>query len=73
MRVKHVLIVEPDLAFRTFLEETVDGRAAVETAADFSAARARLFAGPLDLVVTNLRLGAFKAARSATAAGRARA
>jgi CheY-like chemotaxis protein len=57
--VKHLLIVEPDLVFRTFLAETVDGRAAVETVADFPVARARLFAAPLDLVVTNLRLGAF--------------
>lgn len=59
VRVKHLLIVEPDLAFRSFLEAMVDGRAAVATAADFPAARARLFAAPLDLVVTNLRLGAF--------------
>jgi CheY-like chemotaxis protein len=57
--VKHLLIVEPDLAFRSVLEEMADGRAAVETVADFPAARARLFASPLDLVVTNLRLGAF--------------
>jgi DNA-binding NtrC family response regulator len=59
MSVKQLLIVEPDLAFRTFLQKMVDGRAAVETAADFPTARARLFAAPFDLVVTNLRLGAF--------------
>jgi DNA-binding NtrC family response regulator len=59
MSVKHLLIVEPDLAFRTFLQRMVEGRAAVETAADFPTARARLFATLLDLVVTNLRLGAF--------------
>lgn len=59
MRVKRLLIVEPDLAFRTLLEDTVDGGAEVETVADFPMARARLFAAPLDLVVTNLWLGAF--------------
>lgn len=59
MRVKRLLIVEPDLAFRTLLEDTVAGGAEVETVADFPRARARLFATPLDLVVTNLRLGAF--------------
>jgi DNA-binding NtrC family response regulator len=57
--VKHLLIVEPDLALRSFLEEMADVRAAVESVADFPAARARLFATPFNLVVTNLRLGAF--------------
>jgi len=41
------------------LEDTVDGGTEIETVADFPMARARLFATPLDLVVTNLRLGAF--------------
>lgn len=59
MHVKRVLIVEPNPSFRTLLEETVHGRAAVETVADLPTARARLFAMPPDLVVTNLRLGAF--------------
>lgn len=59
MRVKRLLIVEPDLAFRTLLEDTVAGGAEIETVADFPRARARMFATPLDLVVTNLRLGAF--------------
>jgi hypothetical protein len=45
--------------FRTLLEETVHWRAEVETVADFPTARTRLFAAPPDLVVTNLRLGAF--------------
>jgi DNA-binding NtrC family response regulator len=57
--VKHLLIVEPDPIFRVLLEETVHRRARVETTADFPTARARLFAWPPDLVVTNLRLGAF--------------
>jgi cytoskeleton protein RodZ len=57
--VKHLLIVEPDPVFRTLLEETVHGQAAVDTVADFPAARTCLVARPPDLVVTNLRLGAF--------------
>ena len=56
---KHLLIVEPDPLFRALLEETVHRQAAVETVGDFPTARARLFAAPPDLVVTNLRLGAF--------------
>ncbi|PWT81403.1 MAG: hypothetical protein C5B57_10495 [Blastocatellia bacterium] len=56
---KHLLIVEPDTIFRALLQETVRGEAAVEIAADFPAARVCLVARPPDLVVTNLRLGAF--------------
>lgn len=56
---EYLLIVEPDPAFRILLEEAVDVQAAVETTADFPAARARLVATALDLVATNLRLGAF--------------
>jgi DNA-binding NtrC family response regulator len=59
MSVKHLLIVEPDSTFRVLLERTVHWQAEVESVADFPTARARLFPTPPDLVVTNLRLGAF--------------
>lgn len=59
MLVKHLLIVELDPSFRLLLEEAVRGRAEVGSVADFPAARVRLVARPPDLVVTNLRLGAF--------------
>ena len=59
MTVKHLLIVEPDPTFRTLLEETAHQHGVVETVGDFPTARARLFAAPPDLVVTNLRLDAF--------------
>jgi len=57
--VRRLLIVEPDSVFRALLEETIHRPAVVETVADFPSARMRLFARPPDLVVTNLRLGAF--------------
>ncbi len=59
MSVKHLLIVEPDGTFLAVLENTVGMYAQVDSATGFSEGRARLLALPPDLLVTNLRLGAF--------------
>jgi hypothetical protein len=53
-----VLVVEADAAFRDTLLRAAGVRAGAEAVGDFQAAYARLCAGTLDLLVTNLRLHA---------------
>src|SRR5437870_1789141 len=54
-----VLLVEPEAATRTLLQEVARTIAQVDGHADFSMARERLFAASFDFLVTNLRLGAY--------------
>ena len=55
----HVLLVEPDARFRLELYRTISDLAEVRCASTFAEARLALLDGPPDLLVTNLRLGAF--------------
>ena len=58
-RTRRVLLVEPDGSVRSSLAAALASGAIVEAHADFWAARQRLDTFAPDLVVTNLRLGAF--------------
>ena len=55
----HVLLVEPDGLFRLRLYQTIADLAEVRCVAKFAEARSAVTLGRVDLVVTNLRLGAF--------------
>lgn len=55
----HVLLVEPDARFRLALYRTISDLAEVRCVATFAEARTALMDGLDDLLVTNLRLGAF--------------
>lgn len=57
-RFRHLLIVEPDAGYRELLQQLAGDYADTEAVGDFQAAYARLTNGPLDLLVTNLRLHA---------------
>ena len=54
-----LLLVEPRDASREVLRAALAPLAAVEAHAEFADARRRLAAGPVDFVVTNVRLGAY--------------
>jgi hypothetical protein len=58
-RARDVLIVDPDPQALLAAEISVQSVADVEACSDFRFARARIVARPPDLLVTNLRLGAF--------------
>ena len=55
----HVLLVEPDAVFGSSLQQAVSDVADIQCVSDFAAARSVLQQSPVDLLVTNLRLGAF--------------
>ena len=55
----HVLLVEPDAAFGSHLQQTVSDVADIQCVSHLAAARSLLQQSPVDLLVTNLRLGAF--------------
>jgi DNA-binding NtrC family response regulator len=55
----HVLVVEPDAVFGSHLQQAVSDVAHIRCVSDFAAARSVLQQSPIDLLVTNLRLGAF--------------
>src|SRR5688572_14629532 len=57
-RARHILIVEPDAAFRALLRRVASEQVSTETVGDFAAAYARLSSGAPDLLVANLRLNA---------------
>ena len=54
-----VLLVEPDAVFGTLLHQAVSDLAEVRCVSHFTAARSFLQQSPVDLLVTNLCLGAF--------------
>jgi DNA-binding NtrC family response regulator len=54
-----VLLVEPDPLVRRHLEAALAWRARIESHACFDAARTRVAQGACELLVTNMRLGAF--------------
>jgi hypothetical protein len=58
-RVKEVIFVDPDIEQLSSVWAELQFIAEVEVYQDFRAARARLFTRPPDLLVTNLRLGAY--------------
>ena len=58
-RVKEVYLVDPDAHQLSSVWGRLQSFAEVEVYQDFQAARARLLARPPDLLVTNLRLGAY--------------
>ncbi len=55
----HVLLVEPDAVFGSFLQQAASDVADIQCVSDFAAARSALQQSAVDLLVTNLRLGAF--------------
>lgn len=57
--IKHVLLVEPDNFTRAALVKSVAFIARVDACPDFPSARPHVIAAEYDLLVTNLRLGAF--------------
>jgi DNA-binding NtrC family response regulator len=59
LMVKRVLVVDDDPWIWRDVRRTLKFLADVHTAGDFPAARRRLFDEPPDLLVTNLRLGAY--------------
>ena len=56
---RHVLLVEPDAVFGSHLQQAVSDVADTRCVSHFAAARSLLEQTPVDLLVTNLRLGAF--------------
>ena len=56
---KRILLVEPDDVVRGILEGAAASVARVESHRRFETARASVLGAPFDLLVTNLRLGAF--------------
>jgi DNA-binding NarL/FixJ family response regulator len=58
-RVKEVFLVDPDAYWLSCVWGTLQSFAEVEVYQDFQAARASLLSRPPDLLVTNLRLGAY--------------
>jgi DNA-binding NtrC family response regulator len=58
-RVKDVVFVDPDAGQLASISTELQFIAEVEVYQDFRAARARLLTRPPDLLVTNMRLGAF--------------
>jgi DNA-binding NtrC family response regulator len=54
-----VLLVEPDAVFGSLLSQVVSDLADVWCVLQFAAARSIIQQSPVDLLVTNLRLGAF--------------
>lgn len=54
-----ILLVEPDEASRANLQALARVLGNVESCATFEAARARLLTSPVDVLVTNIRLGDF--------------
>jgi DNA-binding NtrC family response regulator len=54
-----IVVVDPDPAVLERLAAVVGAAASTEGFTEFRAARARILAAPLDLLLTNLRLGAF--------------
>lgn len=54
-----VLLVEPDAVFGSHLQQAVSDVADIRCVSDFVAAHSVLQQSPVDLLVTNLRLGAF--------------
>lgn len=57
-RFRHLLIVEPDAAYRELLHDLASEHADTEAVGDFQTAYARLASRPPELLVTNLRLQA---------------
>jgi DNA-binding NtrC family response regulator len=55
----HVLLVEPDEAARDVLQTAASAFAHVESHGRFDTARARVFHGSFDFLVTNIRLDAY--------------
>lgn len=55
----HVLLVEPDAVFGALLHQAISDLADVWCVSQFAAARSIIQQSPVDLLVTNLRLGAF--------------
>lgn len=55
----HVLVVEPDAVFGSSLQEVVSDVADIQCVSDFAVARSVLQDSAVDLLVTNVRLGAF--------------
>ena len=55
----HVLLVEPDAVFGSSLQQAVSDVADIQCVSDFAAARSVLQQSAVDLLVTNVRLGAF--------------
>ena len=55
----HVLLVEPDAVFGALLLQAISDLADVWCVSQFAAARSIIQQSPVDLLVTNLRLGAF--------------
>jgi DNA-binding NtrC family response regulator len=55
----HVLLVEPAEVLRHALNEVLSSVATVEALGRFEEARKRCHSGPIDFLVTNLRLGAY--------------
>ena len=56
---RHVLLVEPDAVFGSHLQVAVSDVAEVRCVSHFAAARSVLQQSPVNILVTNLRLGAF--------------
>jgi DNA-binding NtrC family response regulator len=59
MKLKQLLLVEPDAVRRVRFGAAVRSLAHVDARADFQSARARLLGEPYDWLVTNLRLQAY--------------
>jgi DNA-binding NarL/FixJ family response regulator len=55
----HLLLVEPDAVFGSHLQLAVSDVADIRCVSHFAAARSVLQQRPVDILVTNLRLGAF--------------
>jgi CheY-like chemotaxis protein len=57
-RARHILIVEPDAAFRELLQRVASDLVSTDSVGDFQSAYARLSTSAPDLLVANLRLNA---------------